>query len=75
MAGITYCPRCGDSMEVGFLMDANFGKDYAEPTRWAEGEPVVSFWTGVKNSIKRKVRTYRCTACGYLESYANDPAD
>ncbi|MCP4249985.1 MAG: hypothetical protein GY778_23335 [bacterium] len=75
MAGITYCPRCGESMEIGFMLDANAGKNSAEPARWAEGEPVVSFWFGVRNPIKRKVQTYRCTACGYLESYANEPAD
>lgn len=60
-------------MEIGFLMDASFGKDYAEPARWAEGSPVKSIWSGVKNKIRRRIDTYRCTGCGYLESYAVTP--
>ena len=67
---MNYCPRCGREMEVGFSMDASFGKDYAEPARWAEGPPQTSFWSGVKNPVRRRVDTYRCAGCGYLESYA-----
>jgi predicted RNA-binding Zn-ribbon protein involved in translation (DUF1610 family) len=75
MPGITYCPRCGGSMEVGFLMDASVARGYAEPTRWAEGQPIPSIWSGVKNKVRRRVDTYRCTECGYLESYAVTPDD
>jgi len=72
---MTYCPRCGQKMEIGFLLDANWGKGYAEPARWAEGRPQTSIWTGVRNPVRRRVDTYRCTGCGYLESYAVKPAE
>jgi hypothetical protein len=37
-----------------------------------EGQPEESIWTGTKTRGKHQVRitTYRCTGCGYLESYA-----
>jgi dienelactone hydrolase len=37
-----------------------------------EGRPEASIWTGLKIKGKRRipVRTFRCEACGYLESYA-----
>jgi hypothetical protein len=40
--------------------------------KWVEGAPEKSFWSGTKTSGKKQVQvsTYRCPACGYLESYA-----
>lgn len=67
------CPKCGQEMEDGFTVDQAHGGAVAEP-RWAEGEPAYSFWTGVKlkGRTQYRVRTYRCTGCGFLESYAVD---
>ena len=40
--------------------------------KWVEGEPQYSIWTGLKLRGKERlpVTTYRCSRCGFLESYA-----
>jgi len=58
-------------MERGLVMDrAQAGK----PTtpNWLEGMPEPSFFLGLKTAGKERheVITFRCSACGYLESYA-----
>jgi hypothetical protein len=60
-------------MEEGFVMDMTYGGQHV--SRWVAGKPESSFWTGTKISGKdhHKIQTYRCTACGYLESYAREP--
>ena len=65
------CPRCGSSMEPGFVVDKAHG-DLARQQEWLEGEPVKSFWLGLKTQGRDRhpVRTFRCERCGYLESYA-----
>ena len=57
-------------MEEGFIKDEGYGTVAA--SKWVEGPPERSFWSGTKTSGKRQVQvsTYRCTSCGYLESYA-----
>jgi hypothetical protein len=57
-------------MELGFVVDRTYG-GYAAP-EWAEGEAQRSFWTGVKLGGKERhpIQTFRCSRCGYLESYA-----
>ena len=64
------CPRCGGSMEQGFIIDEGYGTK--RPPKWAAGTPVFSMWTGLKLRGKEQleVSTYRCHRCGYLESYA-----
>jgi predicted nucleic-acid-binding Zn-ribbon protein len=63
------CPKCRNKMEEGFIMDEGYGTIHAN--KWLEGPPEKSFWTGTKTAGKRQVAvtTYRCTSCGYLESY------
>ena len=63
------CPKCRTEMETGFI------PDYA-PTvfvsSWLAGTPKPS-WFGMIVPRKKDLRpivTYRCPACGYLESYA-----
>jgi len=69
------CPRCSSPMEEGFLID----KDHSgvRPGRWLAGPPEASLWQGMKTSGKAcfLAATYRCTGCGFLESYATVPAD
>jgi hypothetical protein len=63
-------------MEAGFVLDQTHG-GYAQAP-WLPGQPVPSFWTGLKiKGLKQfPVTTYRCDACGYLESFAMpDPAE
>jgi hypothetical protein len=56
-------------MEEGFIPELRAGK----PSEWFEGSVERSFWFGIKTVDKthREIRTYRCTSCGYLESYAD----
>jgi len=67
---MTECPRCRQTMEEGFVMDADYG--VAGTSKWVEGAPEHSFWTGTKTDGKKKVQvaTYRRFGCGYLESFA-----
>lgn len=60
-------------MEEGFIIDYG-DSDRAQPSGWVEGEPVKSFWSGIKLKGKKQysVTTYRCVRCGYLESFANE---
>jgi hypothetical protein len=61
-------------MSPGFLLDHARNSD--SQTTWVEGLPERN-WLGLKLSRKEKlpVVTYRCTMCGYLESYANAEGD
>lgn len=66
------CPKCNGEMEQGFILDH---KDYASGfvSQWQPGEPKKSFWRGVKASKEGpqyEITAYRCSDCGYLESYA-----
>ena len=65
------CPRCKGAMEHGFIPDTGF-ESAPGTQRWVAGEPEHRFFTGLKlkGRTVRAVRTYRCTRCGYLESYA-----
>ena len=65
------CLRCQGSMEPGYIIDhTQHGSSVVQT--WFGGEPEKSFWTGLKTKKRshRQVRTFRCTRCGYLESYA-----
>jgi len=63
------CPKCKGLMEEGFVVDYAHGGARKVST-WAEGQPTVSFWEGLKVKEQRKISAFRCTSCGYLESYA-----
>jgi len=58
-------------MEEGFIVDALDRVNRVVST-WIDGTPEKSFWNGVRLRGKRRIetKTFRCTACGYLESYA-----
>jgi hypothetical protein len=55
-------------MERGYIADKVYG---AVAPEWVGGPPYRSFWPvlGLKNRERHPVTTYRCPACGYLESY------
>ena len=57
-------------MEPGFIVDEGYGSRTV--SRWFPGEPQYGFFGMLK--VRRKeavdVSTYRCTRCGFLESYA-----
>jgi hypothetical protein len=58
-------------MEEGFLPEKGDGP-LLSPETWVAGKPTESFMSGVslKNRVIHEVVTFRCKACGYLESYA-----
>lgn len=62
------CPKCQGSMAVGFILDNSDNR--RKVANWVEGQPVRSFWRGVKVGTKHEIQTWRCVRCGFLESYA-----
>ena len=64
------CPKCSSPMQQGFLIDQNENSRFV--CHWAAGAPHKSFWSGTKLPDEEPipVGTFRCSACGYLESYA-----
>ena len=70
MASHATCPKCSGRMEEGFLLDCTHGGTLQ--ATWVDGSPTRSFWTGIKLKGKERlpVTTFRCTKCGYLESFA-----
>ena len=68
---IESCPKCGKSLEEGFVIDYTHGSKVV--ASWISGPPEESFWQGGLRTSDRKklgIATYRCINCGYLESYA-----
>jgi ribosomal protein S27AE len=64
------CPKCSGQMEDGFTLDHTHGEN--RQAAWVEGSPQRSFWMGLKapRAGQHAITTYRCSKCGYLESYA-----
>jgi len=65
------CPKCSRAMEIGFVADVGYGMILQ--SNWTAGIPVARrFIGGIKwrqeNSVP--ITTYRCSGCGFLESYA-----
>jgi hypothetical protein len=57
-------------MEEGLVVDLNYGG--AIPSMWVEDQPRKGAASGVVDNHKRKLKTitYRCSSCGFLDSYA-----
>lgn len=70
------CPKCEGLMEEGFIIDRGHYNAGTVNT-WIEGEPVKSFWSGIKVRDKQQfqVKSFRCANCGFLESYATEETD
>jgi hypothetical protein len=64
------CPKCQGEMVQGFVADFTHG--WVLVSTWVEGPPEKSFWSGTKAPKEKclPIGTFRCAACGYLESYA-----
>ena len=60
-------------MEEGFVLDRG-DLEVRHPSVWVSGPPKKSLWLGTKLAGRetRQISSYRCTECGYLESYAHD---
>ena len=65
------CPQCRVPMEEGFLLDHGH-HNAGSVSRWVEGVPVKSMWTGIKTKDRkvRPITSYRCPDCGLLLDYA-----
>ena len=65
------CPKCNREMVQGFIVDFHAG-GHRLVSSWVEGGPEKSFWhsTSVPAEKCLPVGTFRCSACGFLESYA-----
>lgn len=57
-------------MQEGFVLDVSHGAQLV--SHWVAGKPEPLFWSGtkVRDNEQHKIQTFRCTSCGYLESYA-----
>ena len=65
------CPKCSGEMAQGFIVDHHAGGKRLVSS-WVEGAPEKSFWhsTSVPADKCVPVGAFRCSACGFLESYA-----
>ncbi len=66
------CPKCAAEMQEGFILDQSLTERLV--ARWVAGSPDKSFLGNAKTGGKEKhfIQTFRCTKCGFLESYALD---
>ncbi|MEO6388362.1 MAG: hypothetical protein ABIT16_11025 [Croceibacterium sp.] len=71
--GAKSCGKCSGRMEQGFMLEFS-SRGVTGVTEWAEGLPVRSFWLGLKLRGRKRhtMETWRCSRCGFLESYAPD---
>lgn len=58
------CVKCGGEMEKGFSIDNAYIGWFQ--LRWVTKMGIFS------GENEKKIDTYRCKSCGYLESYANN---
>ena len=60
-------------MQEGFIPDA-VSHGNRRVSRWVAGKPEASFWEGTKieGMEQHFIQSFRCVACGYLESYAKE---
>jgi Domain of unknown function (DUF6487) len=63
------CSKCSGEMQEGLVVDLNYGGILQ--SMWVEDQAGKSVGS-VTTDGKRKVKTvtYRCSRCGYLDSYA-----
>lgn len=66
------CPKCNQEMQEGFVLDRG-DLEVRHPALWVQGTPQKSLWMGTKIEGRDSfpISSYRCTGCGYLESYAS----
>jgi hypothetical protein len=69
-ANVQACPKCQGEMVQGFV--AEFAAAQTLVSTWVEGRPEKSVLYGAKIPVGKSIPigTFRCAACGYLESYA-----
>jgi predicted nucleic-acid-binding Zn-ribbon protein len=65
------CPKCGRRQERGFVLERRHHQ-VNEVSKWVEGEPRRSFWSGIGLKGRRvlAIQAQRCDSCGFVELYA-----
>lgn len=65
------CSKCNSDMEEGFSLEKGDGGILSSET-WVSGKPEKHWLSGLslKDKTVYDVSVFRCTACGYLDSYA-----
>ena len=67
------CSKCQSPTEEGFILDKGDGNS-SNVSHWVSGSPDKRWWgTKTGDKVKLEVITFRCTRCGYLESYTVSP--
>jgi hypothetical protein len=63
------CSKCSGEMQEGLVVDLNYAGVFQ--SMWIDEQVGANSGPGAMDS-KRKVKTitYRCSSCGYLDSYA-----
>ncbi len=68
------CPKCNGVMVQGWISDMK-GSEFNCVSKWVEGVPGKPTWFGsIIPAPAEKcipVGTFRCSGCGFLESYAH----
>jgi predicted nucleic-acid-binding Zn-ribbon protein len=59
------CPKCNGDMEKGNLMDETYLS--SAPQKWAKH---ATGFMGVGSKDTKKITSYRCKNCGFLENFA-----
>lgn len=69
---VIQCPKCKGEMVKGYIADWK-ADDRRRVSNWVEGAPIKSFWYGTRVTKEScfPVGTFRCSVCGFLESYAH----
>jgi hypothetical protein len=68
-AKMNTCPKCQARMEEGYIIDSM--ASWQVVSTWIEGSPERSRWTGLRVKQRRahQTQSWRCTGCGFLETY------
>lgn len=70
---VSRCPKCNHTMERGYVADIGYGAVFQ--SGWTPGEPEPRRIVGGikwRKGDNVSIVTYRCSGCGYLESYARE---
>ena len=70
MALMLNCSECNSHMQQGVVVDMSYAGILR--SMWVEDQAENSVIAGIPDHHKRKVNTitYRCSNCGFLDSYA-----
>ena len=64
------CSKCNSDMQQGVVVDLSYAGILH--SMWVEDQPETGVVAGIADTHKRKLKTvtYRCSNCGFLDSYA-----